>query len=131
MSMVIGGVTLDNDMYWEDEFQSPTGVGVADRCIDGTLVVQQYPLTGGQRLTLSGDQNHGWQLRTTVIALMALTQSDNWAATPFTVTINGTNYTCLFRVEEEPPIMFTPAMLATNPPATLPYYGTIKLRIVA
>lgn len=132
MSMVIAGITLDHDMYWEDEFKSSYGTGTADRAIGGTMVIQQSPLVGARLMTLSGNENMGWQKRSTVISLTELATVRTYLATPFTVTINGTNYTCLFRFEgDEPPMDFTIVAPAWEPTADTWYWGTIRMRIVA
>lgn len=132
MSMVIAGVTLDHDMYWEDEFKGAYGTGVADRTIGGTMVIQQAPLVGARPMTLTGNENMGWQKRSTVLQLTELVKVRTYLATPFTVAINSVNYTCLFRFEgDESPVDFTITSPAWEPTADTWYYGTIKMRIIA
>jgi len=128
MAMIIGGVTLDKDMIWENEFQFTPAAGTAERAIDGHMVVQSFKTVGGQPMTLVGGESFGWQTRSTVIALQAL--ANNPGAT-FTVTLPDTRtFNVMFRVEEETVMLFQPIALASAPDANFWYYGTINLRIV-
>jgi hypothetical protein len=127
--MIIGGVTLDHDLTWDDEFDFTKGAGVAERTIFGTMVSQSFPLKGGQNMTLTGDQNHGWQKRSTVTALMALA---NTVGSTYAVTMPDNRvYTVEFRHEEAPSVSFKPIVRVSDPTSDFWYYGEIKLRIVA
>ena len=129
MALTIGGITLDHDLRWENEYEYVPLVGSSDRTIDGNLVVQSFKLYGGQPMTLSGGSDHGWQKRSTVIALQGL------LATPgqsFSVVLPDTrSFTVIFRPDEIPAMSFTPVTLASAPDGDFWYYGTIKLVIIA
>jgi len=128
MAMIIGGVTLDKDMIWSDEFQFTPTSGTAERAIDGHMIVQSFKTVGGQPMTLVGSESFGWQKRSTVLALQALA---NTPETVLTITLpDARTFSVMFRVEEEQVMFFQPVTLASAPDANFWYYGTINLRIV-
>lgn len=122
--MIIDGITLDHDLYWEDEYQWQPLVTVAERCIDGGLVAQSRPQYFGRPITLGGDQNYGWQKKSTVNLLLA---SHSQLGRSFSVTINGVSFTVRWRTEDAPACEFNPVTRAYEPSADFWYYGTIKL----
>lgn len=122
--ITINGITLDHDMAWEDEFKFSPKLGVADRALDGSIVVQTYDKLAGRPVTLVGDTNHGWLKRSTVQALIAL---ENSALFSFDVVIYGVTHTCRFRREDDPPYEFEPISNVNSPDANFWYTGTIKL----
>jgi len=127
--MIIGGVTLDNDMIWVDEFQYTPMTGTAARAIDGHMVVQTFKTEGGQSVTLSGSESFGWQKRSTVLALQALAL---YPEDSFLVTLpDSRQLEVMFRPEEESAMTFQPVTTASAPGNDFWYYGTINLRIVA
>lgn len=126
--MIIGGVTLDNDLIWTDEFQFTSTAGTANRTIDGHMIVQVATTTGGQPMTLTGGADFGWQKRSTVLALQVLA---DWPEDTIEVTLpDGRVFQTQLRVEEQPCIAFTPVTTASAPGADFWYYGTVNLRIV-
>lgn len=127
--MIIGGVTLDKDMYWDDEFQFTLGAGTAARTIYGNELVQSVRLSGGQPMTLEGTVGSGWQSRTTVQALVALAANPTAA---FNVTLpDSRTFLVMFRNEDPPVVSFQKITPASAPSGDFWYYGTIKLRIMA
>jgi len=122
--MIIDGITLDHDLYWEDEYQWQPVVTQADRCIDGGLVVQSRPQSAGRPLTLSGDNNRGWQKKSTVDLLKLSAVMIN---REFSVTINGVDFTVRWRTEDSPACEFEIITPAYEPSADFWYYGTVKL----
>ena len=127
--MKIDGITLDHDLVWSDEYNFTQGVGLAERTLYGNLIVQTGRITGGRPLTLVGDATHGWQKRSTVIALQALVNSNPGGT--FEVEMPDlTTKMAMFRNEEPPVMEFTPITVATAPGNDFWYYGTIKMRIL-
>lgn len=127
--MKIGGITLDNDLVWSDEFNFTQGVGLAERTLYGNLIVQTGRITGGRPLTLVGNENHGWQKRSTVIALQALVNA-NPGSSFIVVLPDSSEVLAMFRNEEPPVIEFSPVTVATAPTTDFWYYGTLKMRII-
>lgn len=122
--MIIDGVTLDHEMYWENEYQWAFLAGTADRCIDGSLVVQVRPHYSGRSISLVGDQNSGWQKKSTVDFLRA---SYALIGHTFTFSYNSVDHTVRWAVEEEDACSFQPIVLTKEPEDTFWYYGTVKL----
>jgi hypothetical protein len=129
MTMTIGGITLDHDLDWVDEFDpEEVSAGSADRALTGHMVTQSFPIIGGRPLTLEGDDSHGWLKRTTVQALHSLAYGSPDVV--HTVVLNGTTYSAMFRNEDQPTVAFKKITPATNPGPDFWYYGTIKMRIL-
>ena len=74
----LNGVTLSEDLIWENEFDNPAISQNTQRSILGNLIIQQLPLSKGRILNLvavaSGDSYFGFFTRTQVIAFKALEQ---------------------------------------------------------
>jgi hypothetical protein len=126
--MMIGGVTLDKDLLWDDEFKFVPIVGKADRTIYGNMVVQSFALTGGQPMTLVGNETTGWQKRSTVQALIALSLVPGAI---YSVELpDARSFQVMFRSEESPAVEFQPITIVSAPGSDFWYYGTVKLRII-
>jgi len=124
MSIVINGTTLDHDLIWEDEFKFSPKNAIAERSIDGVMIVQTFDKIDGRPITLTGQSDYGWLKRSTDQTLHALEASGTFS---FTVVIRGVSYTCRFRREESPALSFDPITNVNSPDADFWYYGTIKL----
>lgn len=124
MTIQINGTTLDNDPAWEDEFKFSPKTGVADRVLDGSVVVQSFDKLAGRPITLVGDDSHGWLKRSTVLVLVALEASNTFS---FDVVLRGVTYGCRFRREDDPPLEFEPVTNVNSPSNDFWYTGTIKL----
>jgi hypothetical protein len=128
MSITIGGIPLDNDMVWSDQYNWVAAVGSSARTIDeGAEVVQSYSIGGGRPMTLQGDANHGWQTQSTLNALWSLAEQPGVS---YTLNYHGAEYTVRFVHEAPPPIAFVPVTHVTQPDSGFWYTGTIKLKII-
>lgn len=133
MSIVIGGITLDNNMSWEDQFKWSPVTTKAEYSITGDLVVQSWKRRTYRPLTLKGDANHGWQKKSTVESLYALASGANDDLGPVVHTVNfhGTQYQVVFDAGEGAPVEFEPVTWETEPDSEFWYTGTIRMRILA
>lgn len=105
----IGGVTLDMEMLWLEEIQNPRAVGSAVATLGGGIVEQVRVLPGavGDRITLQGARDYGWQKVSTVAALKALADAASGAVA---VVMQGVTRYCRFRSEVQGgPVQFTRA----------------------
>ena len=130
--ITIGGITLDKDMTWEDEFTwSPLQVK-SEYSITGHVVVQAWKRRTFRPLTLKGDQNHGWQQKTTVQALYALAHAagDDLGPVAHTVEVQGQTFQAIFDNSEGAPVDFTPVTWEPDTPTDFWYTGTIRMRIL-
>lgn len=125
--IVVGGVTLDNDMVWEDEYGQAAQKYDVSRALDGTEIIQVSEKPSGIPITLSGGDDFGWQSRATVIALKALEVSN--ADATFTLQIYGNSYTVRFAQESPPAIAFAPVKLFQPETDAFEFWytGTVKL----
>jgi hypothetical protein len=146
--MTLGGVTLDHDLQWDDEFKVTFGTGTAERALDGTLVTQHRMLSKvGRPITLVGTESSGWLTRSTIESLLTLatdttatytlgigaTMIDDPLGGPTPVpNPNYREFTVQFCHDQSPVIDMTPiTLLPDEPDSGFWYYGTIKLRTVA
>lgn len=70
---IIGGITLDNEM-WIDEVNNSSGVTaeVVENLDGGVIVFEQYKRTSKQNVTAKSSDSSGWQSKITLDALLAL-----------------------------------------------------------
>ena len=92
MSTVIGTVTLDKDMIFSDEFAYNMIHAEAESTLGGGIVVQEFMgVEAGRNVTLISTESQGLQLKSTVDALKAL--SDSGAGNTYTLTISSNSQT--------------------------------------
>lgn len=106
-------LTLDPDLYWEDEYSwSPVEQSV-DRTVTGALIVQAAARLSGRPITLRPfDDRSAWMPRTDVAQLRA------WANVPgqvLTLNFDGTAYRVLFRHHEGSAMTADPVVFYSDP----------------
>ena len=104
-------ITLDPDLYWEDETNWHPVEQSVQRTVTGALVVSAATRQKGRSITLRPlDDTSAWMSRTTLDTLRS------WAAVPgreMTLTLRATTYQVLFRhhdgaaIEAEPVIHYS------------------------
>jgi|GEM_PF-2295996 len=88
MGTIIGTVTLDKDMIFSDEFAYNMVNAEAEPTLGGGIVVQEFMgVEAGRTITLVSTETQGLQLKSTVDALKAL--SDSGAGNTYTLTITS------------------------------------------
>ena len=123
--MIIDGITLDYEMYWENEYQWEPLISKADRCIDGSLIVQSRPQYAGRSISLVGENDRGWQKKSTVDLLRA---SYSILHRTFVFSYNGVDYDVRWHTEEgDSCCSFQMIVASIEPSSEFWYYGTIKL----
>lgn len=128
MIVSIGSVTLDNELVWVDEFDFAPVIASAERTVGGRLVIQERSLQGARPITLQGDEDRGWQKRSTIEALKNMA-----GITGATYTLIYGTFTTIvrFRHEEGNPVQFAPVKDYLPDPGTDEwYYGKILLQEV-
>ena len=86
-------LTLPPDLLWTDEFAWSPISQSTERGLTGAYLIDIHQRTAGQPITLSGQENVAWLLRTEAQAIKA------WASLPgqvFTLTHNGAAYSVMF-----------------------------------
>lgn len=134
MSTVIGTVTLDNDMIFEDEFKYSRVSASATRTIGGGIVVQERSVPEkGRLITLVGNGALGSQQKSTVQELIELTEIP-YATYTLTITTDTRSFSRTVRFVNEidgGAVQFEPVVARAGLHATTMYYtGTIYLMIV-
>ena len=125
MTTLDGTINLAG-LVWADELGWSGIVCEAAPAINGNLIVQQAPLSGGRPITLQGDAETGWLQRADLLALQAL------AAVPdasYTLSYNGSNHTVRFRHEDGEVIIAAPIVGRENAEAG-DYYHQITLKLI-
>lgn len=70
----LGGVTLNNNMLWEDRWAWAGAARTVTRTLGGNLVAFHSSLVRGQPITLTAVEDQGWLNLSQVTALYALAQ---------------------------------------------------------
>lgn len=88
----LNGVTLSEDLIWENEFDSPAISQNTQRTILGNLVIQNLPLSKGRTINLvansDGNSYEGFFTREQIIEFKVLEQS----GADITFHYEGTDY---------------------------------------
>ena len=84
---------LPEDLYWSDELTWSEVAQQTERGIFGTLIVDAMARSGGRPITLQGEGNSAWIMRSTLKTLKA------WANVPgllMTLDVRGETFTVAF-----------------------------------
>jgi hypothetical protein len=134
MTTTIGTVTLDKDMVLEDEYSYSRVFAEVTPTLGGGVVVQESEaLEAGRTITLVSTDTQGLQLKSTVDALKALS---NTAGSTFTLTIssNGETFTKTVRFRNEQDggaVVFEPCQVRDGLHSDTVYYkGSIYLMVI-
>lgn len=97
MTIVLGGITLNPDMIWREQFVAQSVAQSTRRTLGGALVVYSGKLQKGDSITLSASESNGTLIgvlrKSVVDSLLAL------AAVPgaqYVLTRNGENFNVIF-----------------------------------
>jgi hypothetical protein len=124
--MLLGAVTLNDNMQWAERFHSADVAQGNLRTLGGTQVLYAVPLTGGTNITLIATSDQGWAGLTTTVVEAILAMATTPGAT-FTLTIGAVVQSVAFRHHEPPAVKFTPILSRVVPDAGDYYTGEIKL----
>lgn len=106
-------LSLDPDLYWQDEFDWTEIEEAEDRSISGARIIDIGIKSGGRPITLTpADDDSGWMLRAT------LTQLQAWEKIPgliMTLNLRGVSYQVNFRRTSGAPIESRPVIFVSNP----------------
>lgn len=98
----LAGITLPDDMQWEDEFTWLPVAQQSDVALSGALILEESTLLAGRPITLrslqSGNQYSAVADYTTVLALRALAATARDQTSPMALTLpDGRTTTVMFR----------------------------------
>jgi len=126
-TFTLGGVNLPVNIIWQDrEAFNPVAQSVR-RTLGGKVVVFTQTLIEGRPITLASISDQGWMLYPIVQSIQALADV---AGTTYSLVIDSTTYTVVFRHEESPAFVARPLISRILPDATDWFLVTIKLMTV-
>lgn len=108
--MILGGVTLPNDLYWSDEHRYTPVQSSLTRSLTGVAIVAAQSIPNGRPVTLEGSDERAWIRGVTLDSLEALAAVPS--ATYTWLHADGRQYNVRFRHHDTPvieaqPILFT------------------------
>lgn len=124
MAKILQGVTLPDDLIWENQFHwSPIRM-FRRYTLGGTQMVYTQSVSGGRPFDLVATEETGWLTYSMVTQLFDLSMYD----TVMTLDWEGTTYNVMWRFDDPPVIDVTPldASTVTYTSNTL-FIGRLKL----
>ena len=102
MSTVIGSITHDKDMIFSDEYNYTLINAEVTPTLGGGIVVQEFDaIEAGRNVTLVSTESQGLQLKSTVDALKALSDSGAGNTYSLAISSNGETFTKTVRFRNE------------------------------
>ncbi len=128
-TLTYGATVLDlpEDLLWTNEFRWSRVSQSVERSVTGALLVDVSTRTGGRQITLAGQEDSAWILRSGLETLQA------WAALPgqqFTLIHNGVARTVIFdhgTAEESNAIKQVQPVVDFSDPEPTDYYCSLEL----
>lgn len=122
-------LVLPEDLIWTDELTWSAVAQAKERGIFGTLIVDAMARNGGRPITLTGDGDSAWILRSTLRTLNA------WAAVAgqrFTLDLRGDTFVVIFDHggEEETRAMAMSSVVDYSDKQDGDYYCSLTLRFL-
>jgi len=127
MAITLGGVSLSDQLIWQDEQDYSTVVQDTVRTLGGNLKVYSQSLSKGVPITLVAVQDQGWLTHTQVLAIRALADT---AGAQYSLTLGSQSFTVMFRHHESPAFSAAPLIARIDAPAGDFFTCTIKLMTV-
>ena len=118
-------VTLNPDLFWEDENDWHPVEQTSERTITGALVVQAGARIAGRPITLKPEDDSS-----AVTSLTDLAQLRNWAAVPgqeLTLTLRGVSRSVIFRHHDGAALEARPWIHRSDVQSGDLYLATIRL----
>jgi len=126
MTLILGGVTLDDNMQWIDRAQQVPVAQTDSRTVAGNLVTFAQGLTLGRPITLEANENQGWR-NTTFAIVQALEALAAVAGASYSLQIEAEFFVVQFRHVDPPAVDFRPLISRLNIASTDFMLGQIKL----
>lgn len=111
MTLILGTVTLDDNMQWIDRAQQAPVAQSDQRTVAGNLVTFAQGLTLGRPITLEANEDQGWITFAEVLALEALAAV---AGATYSLQIEAEFFAVQFRHVDPPAVDFRPLISRLN-----------------
>ncbi len=99
MTITLDGITLPADLDWPDRYSWSPVVQSLDYSLTGAPVIQEAAKTAGREITLVGDNESAWVLKSVLDQLLAKANTANLV---MTLTYYGTSFNVMFRRNTSP-----------------------------
>ena len=122
--IALGAVTLPPYLLWQDELSWAKVEQGAEYLLSGSLEIQTGVKLAGRPITLVGEQNRGWIERSTLLALLALTETPQ----VLTLDYHGREFQVRFRFGDGA-VSATPIVVRI-PPRETDKYNNLIIRLL-
>ena len=122
--ITLGAVTLPPYLLWQDELSWAKVEQGAEYLLSGSLEIQTGVKLAGRPITLVGEQNRGWIVRSTLLALLALTETPQ----VLTLDYHGREFQVRFRFGDGA-VSATPIVVRI-PPRETDKYNNLIIRLL-
>lgn len=126
MTLILGGVTLDDNMQWIDRAAQLPVAQTEQRTVAGNLVTFAQGLTLGRPITLEANETLGWR-NTTFAIVEAIEALARVAGASYSLQIEADFFVVQFRHTDPPAVDFRPLISRLNIAPTDFMVGQIKL----
>lgn len=124
MTLILGTVTLSDNMDWIDRTQNPTVAQTDQRTVAGNLITFAQGLTLGRPITLEANERHGWITYKDVLDLEALAAV---TGSTYSLQVEAAVFIVQFRNSDPPAVDFRPLIPRLNIDDKDYMVGQIKL----
>ncbi|MCW7551815.1 hypothetical protein NX722_04000 [Endozoicomonas gorgoniicola] len=123
--MTLDDIELPDDLLWVNEFDWNPVEQTTERSLTGSLLVQEQSLKHGRPIELSGNEESGWVPRSTVEALLQVSQTPNKV---MTLTLSDSRtFPVIFDRRNGSPIQARQVLPFAYPDENYQYSLTIRL----
>ena len=122
--IALGAVTLPPYLLWQDELSWAKVEQGAEYLLSGSLEIQTGVKLAGRPITLVGEQNRGWIEHSTLLALLALTETPQ----VLTLDYHGREFQVRFRFGDGA-VSATPIVVRI-PPRETDKYNNLIIRLL-
>lgn len=124
MAIILGNVTLPDDLHWPNQFEWHGVTGSSERTLGGGLVIWTGYLSKGRPIDLVATETRGWVTYTQLLALQTLAQNP----IAYALVLRNSTFQVMFRYEDAPCIDMTSLISSRiTYSANDLFTGTIKL----
>lgn len=126
MAIILGGVELNPDMIWSDEFQIAEVAQTHIRTLGGTSVVYSQQLSAGIPITLEATRDQGWLTKEQVKNINALHKQ---AGGQFPLVLGSQSFLVIFRHHEGVAFTAEP-LIARIDGSNNDWYAPVTIRLM-